>query len=184
MHRKQVTRLESQRGAVLIVALVLLLVLTVLGTASVRDTTMAERMAGNFRDYSSAIEAAESALRVGEEGIANATTFATMSWDSSDGTSIVQPTSTSLDPNTDGNFARTVPADVLTHDSKLLVASAPRYYIEQLPEIELSGSDISEGVGAPVTIHYYRVTAKGYGVSPNTEVVLQSTYFDWNGNGN
>ena len=50
----------------LIVALVLLLVLTILGTAGLQDTAMEERMAGNFRDYSAAMEAAETALRTGE----------------------------------------------------------------------------------------------------------------------
>lgn len=183
MQIQNIHSLGSQRGAVLIVALVLLLVLTVLGTASVRDTTMAERMAGNFRDYSAALEAAETALRVGENDIANATTFNLMTWGgASDGSWLLTPTSTSVDPHTDGNFGRTVAASIVTDGGKLLVASAPRYYIEQLPEILLPGSDISSGGGAPETIHFYRVTAKGSGVSPNTEVVLQSTFFHLNGN--
>ena len=59
-------QIRSQRGAVLIVALVLLLVLTILGTAGIQDTAMEERMAGNFRDHSAAMQAAESALRAGE----------------------------------------------------------------------------------------------------------------------
>lgn len=169
---------RSQRGAVLIVALVLLLVLTVLGTASIRDTTMEERMAGNFRDYAAALEAAESALRTGEAGITNTTTFTTMLFNGTDGTYEVTSSSTSVDPQTGSNYALNVPASVLTYNSKLLVATVPEYYIEKLPEIEIPGSNLVIGTQnqAP-RVQYYRVTAKGYGISPNTEVILQSTYF-------
>lgn len=175
--------LRNQRGAVLIVALVLLLVLTVLGTASLRDTTMEERMAGNFRDYSAALEAAESALRSGEAGVANTTTHAAMAFDGSDGTYEVSLASTSVDPNTSSNYGLAVPASVLTYGSKLLVSAVPEYYIEKLPKVVIGDSDISlSNPNPPPEAHHYRITAKGFGVSPNTEVVLQSTYFSWNGN--
>ena len=173
----------SQHGAVLIVALVLLLVLTVLGTASIHDTTMEERMAGNFRDRSAALEAAESALRTGEGGISNTTTFAAMAFDGTGGTYEVTQASTSVDPLTGSNYGLSVPTSVLTYGSELLVHQAPEYYIEKLPAIKMTGSNQAIGTqNLPPTIHYYRVTAKGYGISPNTEVTLQSTYFSWNGN--
>lgn len=175
--------LRKQRGAVLIVALVLLLVLTVLGTASLRDTTMEERMAGNFRDYSAALEAAESALRTGEAGVANTTTHSAMAFDGTGGTYEVTASSTSVDPNTGSNYGLSVPASVLTYNSKLLVSAVPEYYIEKLPKTVVGNSDLAIGTqNQPPRVHHYRVTAKGYGVSPNTEVVLQSTYFSWNGN--
>ena len=173
----------SQRGAVLIVALVLLLVLTVLGTASIRDTTMEERMAGNFRDRSAALEAAESALRTGEAGVSNTTVFATMAFDGTGGTHEVTQASTSVDPGTASNYGLTVPSSVLTYSGKLLVDQVPQYYVEKLPAIAMPGSNLAIGTqNQPPKVHHYRVTAKGYGISPNTEVVLQSTYFSWNGN--
>ena len=173
----------SQRGAVLIVALVLLLVLTVLGTASIRDTTMEERMAGNFRDLSAALEAAESALRIGEGGISNTTTFSAMVFDGTGGTYEVTSASSSVDPGTASNYGLTVPAMVLTYGGDLLVDQVPEYYIEKLPKIALPGSNLVIGTqNQPPKVHHYRVTAKGYGVSPNTDVTLQSTYFSWNGN--
>jgi Tfp pilus assembly protein PilX len=47
----------------------------------------------------------------------------------------------------------------------------------------MGNSDLAIGTqDQPRKVHYYRVTAKGYGVTDNTEVVLQSTYFTWNGN--
>ena len=174
---------DRQRGAVLIVALVLLLVLTILGTASIRDTTMEERMAGKFRDYAAALEAAESALRSGESGLSNATTHAAMAFDGSDGTYEVTSASVSVDPQTASNYGLSVPASVLTSGSKLLVAAVPEYYIEKLPETTMGNSDLTIGTqDQPPKVRYYRVTGKGFGVSDNTEVVLQSTYFTWNGN--
>jgi len=169
---------HRQRGTVLIIALVLLLVLTILGTAGIQDTTMEERMAGNFRDYSIAFDAAESALRTGEEAIGDSTVFGTMAFDGTDGTYEITATSQSVDPATASNYSLNVPSGVLTYSGDLLVNALPEYYIEQLPEIDLPGSDLTVGFQdqAP-RVRYYRVTAKGVGRSPNAEVILQSTYF-------
>lgn len=176
--------LRSQQGAVLIVALVLLLVLTVLGTASIRDTTMEERMAGNYRDYSAALEAAESALRIGEAGISSLAVYNGFAFNGSDGTFDVTPASVSVDPGTGGNYGKSVTMSVFTDSNgNALVYKAPDYYIERLPEIDMPGSNQAIGTqNQPPRIRYHRVTAKGYGISPNTEVILQSTYFNWNGN--
>jgi type IV pilus assembly protein PilX len=57
---------RKQRGAILIVALIFLLVMTMLILASVRGTMMQERMAGNLYDRSLAFQAAEAALREAE----------------------------------------------------------------------------------------------------------------------
>jgi type IV pilus assembly protein PilX len=183
---------ENQRGAVLIVALVLLLVLTVLGTASIRDTTMEERMAGNFRDHAAALEAAETALRIGEAALSDATTHAAMDFNGSDGTYEVTLASLSLDPFTASHFDELLaPDEALTYDDKLLVSAVPRYYIEKLPETVIGNSDLAIGTqNQPPKVHYYRVTGKGFGTSkqldtdgnPVTAVILQSTYFTWNGN--
>ena len=174
MHRQNPSIPRTQRGAVLIVALVLLLVLTILGTASMRDTAMEERMAGNFRDFSAALEAAETALRVGEADVASTTVFGAMTFDGSGGSYAV--TSTSIDPLTAGSW-RTVNASVMDK-SQTLIDADPEYYVEQLPEIELPASDLTLGYQdrAP-RVRYYRVTGKGFGISPSSEVILQSTYF-------
>jgi type IV pilus assembly protein PilX len=176
-------RSERQRGAVLIVALVLLLVLTVLGTAGIRDTTMEERMAGNFRDYATALEAAETALRTGEVGLSDATTHASMAFNGSDGTYEITSASVSVDPLTASNYGISVTSAALTYAGDLLVSQVPDYYIEKLPETLMGNSDLTIGTqNQPPKVHYYRVTAKGYGVTDNSEVILQSTYFTWNGN--
>lgn len=57
---------NKQQGAVLAVALIFLLVLTLLGVSSMKSTLLEEKMAGNMRDQSLAFQAAEAALRDGE----------------------------------------------------------------------------------------------------------------------
>lgn len=58
-----------ERGAILFLALILLLVMTVLILASVRGTALQERMAANLYDRSLAFQAAEAALREGERWV-------------------------------------------------------------------------------------------------------------------
>jgi len=58
-----------ERGAILFLALILLLVMTVLILASVRGTVLQERMAANLYDRSLAFQAAEAALREGERWV-------------------------------------------------------------------------------------------------------------------
>lgn len=53
---------QKQKGAVLIVSLMLLLVLTVLGVTGLSNTSLEERMASNFHHTTLAYQAAESAL--------------------------------------------------------------------------------------------------------------------------
>ncbi len=60
-----------QRGAVLVFALLLLLVMTILGVASIGNSLLEERMSGNFYQSSSAIQSAETALRVAEDWLTN-----------------------------------------------------------------------------------------------------------------
>lgn len=59
----------QQRGAVLIVALIMLLLLTIIGLSSMRGTSLQENMASNMRDSNLALQASEAALRKGEEDV-------------------------------------------------------------------------------------------------------------------
>lgn len=54
---------RRQSGAVLVVALLFLMIITMLGVSSLQSTTAEERMSGNVRDTGNALQAAEAALR-------------------------------------------------------------------------------------------------------------------------
>lgn len=58
--------ITHQSGAVLIISLIMLLLLTLIGTSSMQTTSLEEKMAGNFRDRNLAFQAAESAIRDAE----------------------------------------------------------------------------------------------------------------------
>ncbi|SDX36966.1 pilus assembly PilX family protein [Marinobacter mobilis] len=56
-----------QRGSVLIVSLIFLLLLTLVGISGMNMTSLEEKMTGNFRDHDLAFQAAEAALIEGEQ---------------------------------------------------------------------------------------------------------------------
>ena len=70
-----IRRAQGQRGAALVVVLILLLVMTWMGVASMRGTTMGERMSAGIYDRSISFQAAESALREAEALIATKPVF-------------------------------------------------------------------------------------------------------------
>src|SRR5690606_30502218 len=63
---------SRQRGASLVVVLILLLVMTLLGLAVLRGTLLEERMSANMFDRSLAFQQAESALREAEGAVRDA----------------------------------------------------------------------------------------------------------------
>lgn len=65
-HRSSMPWARGQGGAVLIIGLIILVVLTLLGVQGMRNNVAQERMASNMRERNTAFQAAEAALRVGE----------------------------------------------------------------------------------------------------------------------
>lgn len=62
-----VGRPKGQKGAVLIFALIVLLVMTVLAISGVGNSTLEQRMAGNYSQSMTALQAAEETLRIAEQ---------------------------------------------------------------------------------------------------------------------
>lgn len=163
-----------QRGAVLIVALVLLLILTILGTAGIQNTLLTERMSGNYRDVAVAFESAEAALRSGEKLLLDTSTFDSFLWDGSDGSWTVSDTEKSISPSTNSNYAISTGATEVPPDASAVSA----YYLEKMLQTKKPpGGSLVQGFEASELSPYYRITGKGVGVSPNVEVILQSTYY-------
>lgn len=57
---------RRERGAALIISLILLVLITLVGVASLRNVVLEERMSANYYDRSLAFQAAEAGLRAGE----------------------------------------------------------------------------------------------------------------------
>jgi type IV pilus assembly protein PilX len=96
---------RSERGASLIVVLILLLIMTLLGLAVLKNTTLEERMTANLYDRSLGFQAAESALRQAE-AIANTTAVSAVPANGCNGNGVCStPVATEADRWLNRNFA-------------------------------------------------------------------------------
>lgn len=175
MHRTAPpTTCRLQRGAVLVVALIMLLVMTLIGVTSLSSTAMQERMAGNMREINTAFQAAEATLRDGENFL---TAAALPEFNGTNGLYVPAPGG---DPqhwdvaaNWTGSGSRTYSGSLDTDDVAL--AEAPRYMVEELVPVPAPGGTQTSDAPAPET-GMYRITARAVGRSDTTVVILQSTY--------
>lgn len=165
--------MQSQRGMVLVVTLVLMLIITIVATSSMRVTTLQERIAGNTRDAVTAFQAAEAAVRKAEDILEGASVGA---FNGSNGRyEICSSSDTRTACQKPAWSDRTSSGWVAISDSIAHVAKQPEFIIEQYTAI----TDPTASLDADTpqdTYEFYRVTARGYGVSDKSITVLQSTY--------
>ena len=160
-----------QDGMVLITGLIFMVVLTLIVVASMRTTLLEERMAGNARDTDLAFQAAEAALRAGEE---------VLNSDLLEEFTSTSPAYLSVDTRMDTYWRDThdwsADAEAVT-GTITGVSAAPRFVIEELRPIPAAGNE-SETFKPLLdsSIFIFKVTARGVGGNPSTVVVLQSTY--------
>ena len=203
--------MRQQRGAILIISLMFMVVLTMLALTTMGGITLEERMSGQYRDLNVAFQAAESALRDAERdiwgtGTATATPRApVMNGRAGFGSPVGTPGTCTPISSTNYGGGLCVPATIganpafpsadLGATSTVAVpygqytgatalpnvSSQPRYVIEGIAEgINPAPSTLSLGNPTGLTT-YYRITVQGFGVNPNTRVMLQEMYFKpWN----
>lgn len=187
-----------QSGMSLFPALMFLLVLSVLGVATLNSTLMQEKMVANTKDTNLAFQAAEAALRDAEadvvknNGLWTATTFTPACANGLCKPPSMWPTPSSLDISKAidwSNTGLTRAYGAYTAAPALPdVASQPRYVIEQVPPPPglppKPGSSIGIGCGTscqnPGSGYSYRLTVLATGARAETRVVLQSTYLVMN----
>lgn len=170
-HIKQIAPRDRQQGAVLVISLMILIVLTLIGLTGMQTTTMEERMAGNMRDRFVAFHASELARSdaIGWLDSRTARPAATacgsppcdvmtlnaqpfLSWDHTTWTSGGRPYT--------GNVA-----DVRTQ---------PRFVVEEHMPVEDSGGLVLGQV--PKVRWFYRITSRGTGLSDEAQVTIQASY--------
>ena len=66
LHNIRLATLRRERGAALIISMILLVLITLVGVASLRNVLLEEKMTANYYDRSLAFQAAEAGLRAGE----------------------------------------------------------------------------------------------------------------------
>lgn len=177
--RRPVQRLRRrparERGAVLIVGLMLLLVLTLLGVTAMHNALLEQKMAGNVQDASAAWQAAEAALRDGELFLQQPEV---PEFDGTGG--LYPPPGSPPDPprwtTVDWQSDRAVRIYRGFEDAPgSLSRVTARYFIEQLPPAIGPGESLSADTPREAA-GLYRITARGTGAGGGAAVILQSTY--------
>jgi type IV pilus assembly protein PilX len=195
---------SRQRGAVLIVSLMFLVILTMLGVTAMTGTTMEERMAGNTRDAAIAHQAAEAALRDARRDISNlpiragfARTVRLQIDDFYNNLAAGQCDNTGICLPTDIEHSKLPPAVLpvtpKTHNLKgspsvaygtytgappLGATSETASVLSAQPRYLIEGfclMDPGESIREPLC-NFFRITARGYGRNPNTVVTLQEVF--------
>jgi len=166
---------SRETGVVLIVALVIVLLAGVLSLAAIRGSGLQEAMAGNMRNHNLAYQAAESALREGENFVNNTTPLPAFNGangryaERAPQNSVLLFTATNwVDPNM-------VVMPPLNLD---VVKAQPSYVIEAIIS-DTNKEKLLAGHGTDVNspdlgADYYRVTARGVGLTDDSVVILQS----------
>ncbi|MGP1667019.1 MAG: pilus assembly PilX family protein [Rhodanobacter sp.] len=177
--RRHITvRNAAQRGAILIMCLIFLSVLTLMALTGMDTSVTEERMAGNMQDYNQAFEAAEVAMEDAEAWLAAQIELPSAS---AIGAAEVW-TEDGPDPDTDADSwwdERSAAWWTANAESSVgldQVASQPQYLIEEY-FVSTAGQSLSIGTGeVSQTRVLHRITSRGVGSSGTSEVMLQSTY--------
>ena len=165
-----IAKTKRQSGFALVFALLILLLLSVIGMASVRGTAQSEKIAANFRWEQQSQQSAEAAIASAENFLSTLATLVddngnyTLTsqrlpagdrtqrtyWTSTGGFAWNATTATAVSVNVDG------------------VEVTAYYVIEQIPV------PVSSATGAPVEA--FRVTARGSGGDSGVITILQTVY--------
>lgn len=165
--------ISSQKGMVLVVGLIFLMILTLIGVSAMNSTALSEKLTQNLRDTTAAFAAAEASMTDGEAWLKaqtsapTAVTTCTSSpcnvWAANSLGTVYQQSSSWWQSNA-RNFSSTLYG----------VATQPQYIIElsSFVPYELSPGSLGKGQG----YYFYRVNARGTGATANSQVNLQSIY--------
>lgn len=183
------SRLNRQAGAVLAIGLVVLLVLTLLGTGSINSVRFEEKMTANLQSMGMAFEGAEAGLvqcetdirisslaeieskqlvlnslsDVGEDGSLSRWWEDFGNWDESTRSRIQSYEGLS------GTGAGSGPSVGLTQEPSCVI----EYVGKANPSLEFADAVSTE---APASRHVYRVTAFSYGADQRSSAVVESIY--------
>lgn len=161
------TPLTTQRGVVLVVALVLLAIMAIVGLNAMRSVSMEERMAGHTYDRSLSFQAAEAALREAESIVAATRPVPTACVD---GICPAPVSATAVPRWLDGTFGGWQPATAVVNGA---ISVTPQYLVEYL------GNTFECEPGSPATstdCRRYRITARSNPGADRSSVMLQSMF--------
>ena len=164
---------RTQQGAVLIVSLMILLVLTIIGINAMQTSTLEEKMASNARDRNIGLQSAEVALREAEDFLESLVTTGNFN----NTNALYDDLGNEPDPFAEATWTTT---------GQYRAATAPggsegaQYFITRTGTVEINPGGGGGMIGFPgaassgvVTI--FRATARGQGAT-GAEVILRSHF--------
>lgn len=171
MNALALSRAYAQRGASLLVVLILLLIMTLLGLAILRGTSLEERMSANLRDRGLGFQAAEAALREGES-LASKQPLGTPAPTAGCSAGVcATPVATDADRWLDSGFGGWLAAT-----KSMSLAAPASYFVEYMGLAPTwPGCDRKVPVDALCLAPRYRITAKSE-ADDRAQVILQTNY--------
>jgi len=195
MNKSRVALKSTQRGATLVIALLLMVMIALYGIPAAMNSIQNERMTGNTRQRDLAFQFAEHALNGADTWIVSKTAAYMEK---------LAPASTTCpsgnaDPKTDD----WVLIDGQCHSNNVaywqafnwegtnvrtatMIGALPnggdavtRYIVERMPDVTYCDGKVLTGgtcTGVTAIKHYYRITARGVGQDSNAVVILQTMY--------
>ncbi|GGY80622.1 hypothetical protein GCM10011613_27080 [Cellvibrio zantedeschiae] len=167
--------LNAQKGVVLIVGLVMVLLISIIALAAIRGSGMQEAMLGNTRDRNIAFQSAEAGLSAGEsivdeDLVAIAPACPTAGVCSGDREATP---ANSVMYFTDALWTS---EGVTTTALNLPTKSQPIYIVEELAMYRPDDGSSVDGIGGVTQIVPYRITSKGVGLTAESTAIVQSYY--------
>lgn len=156
---REIRPIQRMRGATLVVALIMLVLIAIIGFGAMQTTTMEEKMSGNLRDKNMSFQAAEAGLREREAWLRGLT-----SAPSPNGQWLFDD-DINWDAPVEYGDAGVIDMAGVNSDPVMVVEE-----MEFLPDDLVTGFDVRKGRDM------YRVLSQGAGQSPNSMTELETTY--------
>ncbi|MDH5183219.1 MAG: PilX N-terminal domain-containing pilus assembly protein [Gammaproteobacteria bacterium] len=164
---------RSQAGAILIISLIMLVILTSLGVSIMQGSVIEHKLATHQRDVTSAMQAAEIAMRTAENTLKDRQNQ--ILWDDFENAQNNAGLYPETPPGTSEPWTQkatwTGNGSILVNIDVSLHAQQPRYIIERIGEMDV-GPDLNK----PEKVKMVRITAIGYGSSAQSRIMLQANY--------
>lgn len=195
MMMQKIHSTKQQKGVALVIALVLLVVVTLVGLAAIRGTSLQEKMAGNTLDRAQAFQVAEATLELAARSILppaaapvssnynvqGVTDCATAACSDNPAASIPNASQWQKVSAIDGSGAVGNTTNIVS-----IYGNKPSYLIQYMGNCSSSGTgnfvftnDQNEqgGGGSMKTSNTcYRITARAGGAADRAQIVLQAVY--------
>jgi type IV pilus assembly protein PilX len=162
---------RHQRGAVLVISLIMLLVMTLIGITGMQSSSMEEKMVSNVRDIDLSFQAAEAALREAEASLQ------AVVLDEFDGSNVglYQPAAAGDPPLWEQSSTWSAGGYVPYSKTLSYLSEQPKYIIEELSPIPDPKGSVAADEPLPDT-RVYRVTARGLGGGDKAITILQAAF--------